>query len=239
MNHSFNVEFAVKYGLNEAILFENILFWCLHNKANDKSFYDGCYWTYNSINAFKELFPYLTLYGIKNSLKKLEEEKLIKTGNYNKSNYDRTMWYAITELGYSIYRNQQMENEKPTNQFEEIDQPIPYINTDSKPDIKTNNKEDDPFVAFAGDDQELLSLLNDFETMRKQLKKPMTPRAKEILIDKLQKEFPARDLQIATISQSIMNSWQGIFPIKKQPQQQERDAIVTDYSYGELGVDHF
>ena len=86
MEHSFNVEIAIKYGIEEAILFKNISFWIKKNRANNENYYANTYWTYNSIRAYKELFPYLTTYQIKQALKHLVDTKMIEIGNFNKSN---------------------------------------------------------------------------------------------------------------------------------------------------------
>ncbi len=97
MNHSFNVEVATKYGILEAVLLENINFWVTKNKANNVQYYDGYYWTYNSVKALAELFPYASKTTISRALHRLEDKGLILSGNYNKSAYDRTIWYTITE----------------------------------------------------------------------------------------------------------------------------------------------
>ncbi|MCI8620600.1 MAG: hypothetical protein HFJ50_01960 [Clostridia bacterium] len=112
MQHNFNVEIAKEYGIHEAIILENIYFWTEKNKANKKHFYDGSYWTYNSKKSFTELFPYLTERQIDYTLKKLLNEGFIKKGNYNKNRYDKTLWYAITEKGYSILQNCSTEQTK-------------------------------------------------------------------------------------------------------------------------------
>ena len=139
MEHSFNIELAKKYGILEAILLKNIWFWIEKNKANEKNFYDGTYWTYNSTRAFNELFPYASESSIKRALKSLQEKGIIKTGNYNKSSYDRTLWYAFTDLGESIVSNRQMEVNKSSNGSEQNGLTIPDINTDNKTtNIKTD-----------------------------------------------------------------------------------------------------
>ena len=139
MEHSFNIELAKEYGILEAILLKNIWFWIEKNKANDKNFYDGTYWTYNSTRAFNELFPYASESSIKRALKGLQEKGIIKTGNYNKSSYDRTLWYAFTDLGECIVSNRQMEINKSSNGNEQNGLTIPDINTDNKTtDIKTD-----------------------------------------------------------------------------------------------------
>lgn len=139
MEHSFNIELAKEYGILEAILLKNIWFWIEKNRANEKNFYDGTYWTYNSTKAFNELFPYASESSIKRALKSLQEKGIIKTGNYNKSAYDRTLWYAFTYLGESIMSNRQMETNKSPNGSEQNGLTIPDINTDDKTtNIKTD-----------------------------------------------------------------------------------------------------
>lgn len=139
MEHSFNIELAKEYGILEAILIKNIWFWIEKNRANEKNFYDGTYWTYNSTRAFNELFPYASESSIKRALKGLQEKGIIKTGNYNKSAYDRTLWYAFTDLGKSIVSNRQMEMNKSSNGNEQNGLTIPDINTDDKTtNIKTD-----------------------------------------------------------------------------------------------------
>lgn len=139
MEHSFDIDIAKRYGIQPAILLKNIYFWIEKNKANDKNFYDGYWWTYNSKKAFAELFPYMTARQIEYALQKLIEDDLIITGNYNKVAYDRTLWYAITKKGYSILQNCEMEETRKGNGNPENVQPIPNINTGSKPHIKNKD----------------------------------------------------------------------------------------------------
>ena len=75
MQHSFDVDIAKEYGILEAILINNIWFWIEKNKANNKNYFDGFYWTYNSTRAFKELFPYVSERQIKSALKHLREDR--------------------------------------------------------------------------------------------------------------------------------------------------------------------
>lgn len=95
--HILDIGVAQLVGANAALILENISYWCEHNAANNANLHDGRYWTYNSTKAFGELFPYMTINVIRASLKKLKDNGLILTGNYNKSAYDRTMWYTLTE----------------------------------------------------------------------------------------------------------------------------------------------
>jgi hypothetical protein len=162
MNHSFDIEIAAKYGINAAILLENIGFWVKQNEANNKNCYDGCYWTFNSWRAYAEMFPYLTQRQIQYALQKLVDEELIKTGNFNKAAYDRTKWYTLTEKGKKVVRyfdtpktleqnvecieqnvecieqNCRMHSTKSDNPLDNNVQPIPDINPVINPVINSS-----------------------------------------------------------------------------------------------------
>lgn len=132
MEHHFSVEIACKYGILESVLLNNLFFWIQKNKANQKNYFEGKYWTYNSVKALTQLFPYASEHKIRNALKHLENEGIIITGNYNKSSYDRTMWYALSDYGITICQNYKMDIQKKENGSYENNKPIPDNNTDSK-----------------------------------------------------------------------------------------------------------
>ena len=136
MMHSFDVRIACEYGVNAAIIFQNIYFWCEHNCVNDKHLHDGMHWTYCSNKAFQEILPYLSEKTIRTAIKKLVDNGLIVTGNYNDTPYDRTLWYAVTDKGILIMAGEKIEMPKRENENSEKGRPIP----DSKPDIKPDSK---------------------------------------------------------------------------------------------------
>lgn len=78
-----------------------------------------------------------------------------------------------------------------------------------------NKKEEkaDAFLDFAGADTDLLQALRDFEAMRVKIKKPMTDRAKQLLISELCK-YPENE-RIAMLENSIMHCWQGVYGLDK------------------------
>lgn len=101
MEHSFNVHFAQKYGIEEAIIVHNFYFWLRKNIANEKHLHNGRYWTYNSNNAFTQLFPYINKTKIFRVLKHLEECDIILKDNFNTSVWDKTLWYSFSDFGFS------------------------------------------------------------------------------------------------------------------------------------------
>ncbi len=56
--HTFDPEIAVQEGINAAVVYRNLVFWVRYNEANRRNFHEGRYWTYNSLAAFDEQFPY-------------------------------------------------------------------------------------------------------------------------------------------------------------------------------------
>ena len=133
MTYSFDIDVAKEYGVNEAILITNLQFWIRKNQANDKNFYDGRYWTYNSIKAWQELFPFWTEKTIRTIINHLIEKGIIMTSNYNQSKYDRTLWYAFVDE--SIWLNGKIHLPKRENGNDEMGKPIP----DNKPDNKLDS----------------------------------------------------------------------------------------------------
>lgn len=136
--HCFDVKVAEKYGVNCAIILYNLEFWIKHNEVNGKNFHDCKYWTFNSTKAFSELFPYMSQRQIETSIKKLRDDGIIITGNFNETKYDRTLWYAITEKGKCILHQCEMDFTPNVNGFDTDVKPIPYINKDINSNINTN-----------------------------------------------------------------------------------------------------
>lgn len=138
MQHHFDIDIAKEYGILEAVLLDHLYFWIEKNKANGTNFIDGKYWTFNSKKAFAELLPYANERQIKYALDKLREAGVIEVASYNKSNYDRTLFYTITEVGYSKLHHCPTEWTKLSNQADNNVQPIPYTNTYTYTDTNGN-----------------------------------------------------------------------------------------------------
>lgn len=134
MHHYFNTEIAKEVGVNAAVILENIAHWVLRNKANDKNFYDGHYWTYNSNAAMAELFPYMNARQVRTALDSLRKNGMVITGNYNKSSYDRTLWYTVSDDCAERFFPEIIHLTKKSNGVDGKVKPIPDINTNNKPD---------------------------------------------------------------------------------------------------------
>lgn len=152
--HSFDPEIADQVGVTAAVIYQNIVWWCEKNAANEKHIHEGRAWTYNSLKAFKELFWYLTENQIRTALKKLEDAGLLLAGNFNEIGYDRTKWYSPS----TICEKSPNHLGKNPNGFGENHEPIPDSKPDNKPDTppdgdlfsanEKTEKEEDTFEIF-------------------------------------------------------------------------------------------
>ena len=74
------------------------------------------------------------------------------------------------------------------------------------------------YSLFTEGTPELQKAIVSFVEFRKGIKKPMTDHAIDLLIQKLKGMSTSPKVQVEIINQSIMNGWQGIFPLKEQQQ---------------------
>ena len=127
--HHFNIDIAEKAGIEAAILYENICFWIAKNKANGKNFIDGYYWTYNSWDAWQELFPYMKKYTIKSALLKLREQGFIEwdSGINPNDKWDKTAYYRLSEESNIDIGENQSSGEDKVNHHNSTDNK-PYDN---------------------------------------------------------------------------------------------------------------
>lgn len=89
---------------------------------------------------------------------------------------------------------------------------IGQIDNQERNNLNTNLKKN--IYSDFTSNSDLINALKDFEDMRKKIKKPMSDRAKKILITELNKLADTDEQKIAILEQSIFHSWQGVFPLK-------------------------
>lgn len=226
--HSFNVDVAKEVGVNAAILLQSIKWWCDKNRANRRNHHDGLWWTYNSIKAWQELYPYLGKSAISSALKRLEERGYIRTGNYNKSAYDHTIWYAITEEGLSLFgesicRKSEIEEAKSGNGNLENGEPIPdtyQLVTDApKKERKGQAETYDSIIDGFTDDRGLRDALRQFLRYRvassHRAKKEFTNYALKQNLGRLRNLASDPETMTAIVNQTIEKGWSGFFALKE------------------------
>ncbi len=101
--HSFNVGIATDYSPNMALWIGHLAFWTEKNFAHEKHIHDGLVWCFDTLDAICEYFPYFTRRQIETIINNSIQEGLVKRGNYNHTEYDRTCWYALTPKAYVYF----------------------------------------------------------------------------------------------------------------------------------------
>lgn len=152
---------AKNIGLNEAIVLQQIHYWITHNMKNNKNFYDGKYWTYNSITKWQQNeFIFMSIRTVERVFKNLEQKGILIVGNYNKEKRDRTSWYSIDYEVLDKYSNCIPPNWRNANRQNEemhlpnLGEPLPdtttyiknddddgniYINVRAREEVKNQN----------------------------------------------------------------------------------------------------
>ena len=94
---------AVKIGLNEAIILQQIHYW-LQRSNNVR---DGYRWVYNSYPEWYKQMPiWKSETTMRTAFKNLEKQGLLITANYNKAKFDKTKWYRINYEKLSLLENE-------------------------------------------------------------------------------------------------------------------------------------
>lgn len=259
--HVLDITVAQLVGTNAALILENLAYWCEHNAANNANLHDGHYWTYNSTKAFAELFPYMTVNVIRHALKKLKDEGLIITGNYNKSAYDRTMWYSLTEkaetiLGVTTHTDDPCQEENaaeapaPTATEDpwadtanadptQFQQPTAEPEPAPQPKKTRKTKSFDAIIDDYTDDPQTKDLLGAWLQNRKSKRAAMTDRAIQGCINKL--DDCARQSRMNVndyLNEIICRGWSSFFPIENYQrngyQQQQKPRQQSQQPHWDL-----
>ena len=101
-HHSFNTAVAEDFGVEKAILLEHFVFWVRKNYANRINIYkDGKAYTYNSAEAFAEIFTYFKTRKIAELLRQMEADGLLHSIQIRGT--DRRKSYTVSDKGWSYY----------------------------------------------------------------------------------------------------------------------------------------
>lgn len=87
-----------------------------------------------------------------------------------------------------------------------------YVYKKEKPSKEGKKKKAD---LLGLDDPVLLAAVKDYENHRKKIKAPLTERALDLALKKLEELAPGNTAaKVEIINQSIINGWKGLFPLK-------------------------
>ena len=90
-------------------------------------------------------------------------------------------------------------------------------------------------VILSAKPESLQSAYMDFIEMRNKIKKPLTDKALQLVVNKVEKLSDNIDTQIAIINQSVEHCWQTVYPLKDQ-QKKERETSFDIDEYEKLSM---
>ncbi len=93
---------AEELGLDEAVFLQQLHYWIRHyedkfNKHPDH-IHEDYMWVYNSYDDWHKQMPWWSVSTIRRIVKKLRTDGWIITGNFNKWQVDKTLWYRINHI---------------------------------------------------------------------------------------------------------------------------------------------
>ncbi len=141
LNHTYSVEHAILYGVDCAIIIHHLQFWIEQNMALKRNFIEGRTWMYQTQREMAACYPYWNRDKIQDILQKLVDYDVIIKGNFNRTKFDKTTWYAFkNEEMFTVNRNRTTVISKSDDQSIEIDPPIPDTNTNTKQILKQQQR---------------------------------------------------------------------------------------------------
>lgn len=146
--------------VNEALVLQQVDYWCTINKRNNEYFIDGTYWTFSSISMMlKRDFPLCFSYDtLKRTLINLEEgnfliTKKYKNGKLYRVNYNKISFNKNLKSDKNITKNES-DNQKsrlgqnaPTQKLEVSAKCTNQLGQNA-PTIKEINKENNIYINF-------------------------------------------------------------------------------------------
>ncbi len=148
---------AVKYGTEEAIFLDSIMFWYRTNRSENINYHEGRWWTYNAMKTYTALYPWWSMAQIRRIIDRCKAKGALLVGDFNPDRRDRTSWYSPSDElltlygeptpGESICENQQMQMSETTHADAETSTALQcntHDNTDIFPPIVPPEGDDAP-----------------------------------------------------------------------------------------------
>lgn len=88
-----NPELAVRVGLNEAIVLQQLAYWLEETEAGIE--HEGRRWVYNTQEQWRQQFSFWSVDTVKRAFTSLQKQGLVLVKQLAKSKHDRTNYYAI------------------------------------------------------------------------------------------------------------------------------------------------
>lgn len=211
---------AKAIGLNEAIFLQQLHYWLQRSKHE----HDGRVWVYNTFGEWQTQFPFWSLRTVNRIAASLVKRKLLLVHKFNEKDWDRKNWYSIDYEALSLIDSDHaklarcvvpdrhvLDHANMAQSYK--DQEI-TTETTVKSVSRRSHKPPEPEIVidppFHGKD--FLSALTQYETVKKEIKSPLTPTSREALYCKLAK-FDEETATLA-LTEAAASGYKGVFPDK-------------------------
>lgn len=212
----FDEKVAVAIGVDEAIVLNKIRNWVKYNHNNDRNYYDGKTWMYNTIEAWTREFPFWKKWKVRDILKRLHDSNYIEIGYYNKSNWNRTKWYTITSAGERLFSDYIYESGKEPAQLPQEKETETTVEAEV---------EDAPFSSTDANDA-----WNAYLKMRAEMDRPLIDEAKKMTLERLEELAPHdENKKTEILKRSVRGGWKDVYPL---PTSERNEAPTAEKPTG-------
>ena len=159
-----------------------------------------------------------------NRLKSTNEIAIKSTNKYSVITILKYDYYQSNDP-YGVQQIDQQTDQQSTNNRPSSDQQSTTSNKDKR---DKREREKDIYNKALDCSPEFAEALSAFEEMRKKIRKPLTEKAKQMILDKLSKMAMDEETQIKILNQSTMNSWQGVFPLSEDKGEKKGSSALQE-----------
>ena len=121
----------------------------------------------------------------------------------------------ISIVKWAEYQGLDGESDKQNDK--QIDKRATNERQTSDNTIRRKESKKEKNSVYIGKSEEFIKAFKDFEEMRIKKKKPMTERAKELILKDLDRITKDEQTQIAILEKSTKEGWSGVYALKDEP----------------------
>lgn len=145
---------------------------------------------------------------VRTALTRFKKQEFLTYESTNKGMLIRIVNWELYQ-GKNVEHNH-LSNKKVTTESQTLNK---HLTTNKNNKNYKNDKKYKYIYAFTKN-KRLIETIIDFLKMRKEIKKPMTDRAVDVLLSELRTLSEDEEMQIKILEKSIQNCWLGIFKIE-------------------------
>jgi len=205
---------ALKIGLNEAIVLQQVHYWLIlaERTKDTKKFIEARWWTFGTYKTWQsENFPWWSINTVGRTFRSLEKAGLLLTLRPDASEWNQTKWYTIEYTKLESSSVPLLDDGKP--QDGTILNRNPETSSETSSEIRSAPPVQLQSAAFVrlATVPGFQEKWNEWIDYRVEIRKPLrdtTFRKQMQFLDEHRAEA------VAILEQSMVNGWQGLFPLK-------------------------